>query len=142
MQAQGNKFLVLLALLTGAVLAAAPIERRIWISSQSDESPEDYVWKNKFLRNWDNGWDVNIDGEPLDPNTACFGRPCNKFKLKPSFGRRYEFCKTSTGIEYICNNVPENAIFVEDYDDDNDYNKDDFPDDGETSDFIREIVGC
>lgn len=56
MQVRRNVSLVLLALLGGATLTAA--------------------WTNQNLKDWDNGWDVNIFGEPIDVNTACDGKPC------------------------------------------------------------------
>jgi len=61
MQVRRNMLLVILALLAGTTLAA--------------------TWKNKHLENWDNGWDQNIFGEPIDVNTACDGKPCIKHKL-------------------------------------------------------------
>ncbi|KAF8950969.1 hypothetical protein BGZ46_004226, partial [Entomortierella lignicola] len=100
--------LALLALLAGITLAAASTDKTIW--------------KNKRLQDWDNGWDVNINGEPVDPNVSCFGRPCIKFKLtKPAGNRHYDMCKTSNGIEYICSNVPENATLLDNFDDFDDF---------------------
>ncbi|KAF9119108.1 hypothetical protein BG015_006425, partial [Linnemannia schmuckeri] len=56
---QSSTVFALLALLASATLIAA--------------------WTDEDQQKWDNGWDVNIFGEPLDPKTACYGEPCVKY---------------------------------------------------------------
>ncbi|KAG0007536.1 hypothetical protein BGZ80_004552 [Entomortierella chlamydospora] len=60
---------------TSALLALPP--SAILAAASTDKS----VWTNKLLQDWDNGWDVNSYGEPLDVNTAWNGKPCVEFSL-------------------------------------------------------------
>ncbi|KAF9407793.1 hypothetical protein BGZ94_002556 [Podila epigama] len=99
MLVQRNTILALLALLSSATLTLA--------------------WTNKNLQNWDKGWSQNIFGEPLDPKTACDGKPCTKFALtKPVVprmnNRNSKFCKASATDDdaFTCNHVPNNATLV------------------------------
>ncbi|KAF9197869.1 hypothetical protein BGZ49_001518 [Haplosporangium sp. Z 27] len=61
MRAQHNLFLALLALLTGLSLTIA--------------------WENERFKNWGKGQEVNVLGEPIDVNTACNGKPCERRPL-------------------------------------------------------------
>ncbi|KAF9995632.1 hypothetical protein BGZ80_007461, partial [Entomortierella chlamydospora] len=84
---QHIKLLVLLSLLTGATLAAASTDRNDAVSTIENHpaSTDKSIWSHKLLQDWDNGWDVNFEGEPIDPNTACGGEPCIRFPLtKPT----------------------------------------------------------
>ncbi|KAF9404931.1 hypothetical protein BGZ94_003872, partial [Podila epigama] len=99
MLVQRNTILALLALMSSATLTLA--------------------WTNKNLLNWDKGWSQNIFGEPLDPKTACDGKPCTKFALtKPVVprmnNRNSKFCKASATDDdaFTCNHVPNNATLV------------------------------
>ncbi|KAI8599869.1 hypothetical protein EDD21DRAFT_378724 [Dissophora ornata] len=127
MQAQRITLLALLALLAGATLAAASTEKNDAASTDKNDaastdkndaaSTDKNVWTNKFLQNWDNGWDVNIFGEPLDVNIACDYKPCIRHRLtKPEIPltRDNDFCTSSTGEIIRCIYLPEGAILVND----------------------------
>ncbi|KAF9342252.1 hypothetical protein BGX26_007958, partial [Mortierella sp. AD094] len=114
---QHIKLLVLLSLLTGATLAAASTDWSDVVSTNANDaassgrndavstienhpaSTDKSIWSHKLLQDWDNGWDVNFEGEPIDPNTACGGEPCIRFPLtKPTrvarVAREISVCKS------------------------------------------------
>lgn len=76
-------------------------------------------WNDKYLDDWNNGWDVNAYGEPIDPETACDGNPCIRRNLiKPLPVSKYDkenFCRTHSNGIIDCNYLPEDAILVDSY---------------------------
>ena len=75
-------------------------------TNEDDLTPTDKsIWTHKFLQDWDNGWDVNFLGEPIDPKTACGGQPCRRFPLKPPADRvpyQKMLCILPNGKEIFC----------------------------------------
>ncbi|KAF9198481.1 hypothetical protein BGZ49_000695, partial [Haplosporangium sp. Z 27] len=108
MKARFNELLFLLTLQT---LLAGTISLAL-ATGTTDESPDEIVWKDKLLQDWDNGWDVDINGNPVDINTACFGMPCTRSKLVKH--EELEMCKTPNDVSYICgDNIYERTTFVD-----------------------------
>ncbi|KAF9200376.1 hypothetical protein BGZ49_009402 [Haplosporangium sp. Z 27] len=87
----------LLLLLTFQTLLAGAISLAL-AAGTTDESPDEIVWENELLRDWANGWDVDINNNPVDTNTACFGMPCTRPKLVKH--KKIEDCPRDR--EHIC----------------------------------------
>ncbi|KAF8958304.1 hypothetical protein BGZ46_001995 [Entomortierella lignicola] len=74
----------------------------------TDESQEKIVWEDELLQDWDNGWDVDINGNPVDVNTACFGIPCTRPRLVKH--EPIELCQipgAPDGVLDICGHIEE-----------------------------------
>ncbi|KAI8605796.1 hypothetical protein EDD21DRAFT_107866 [Dissophora ornata] len=120
MSALRNTVLVLLVSLALATLATALTIKNDKVSKNKNSTHKS-VWSHKLLQDWDNGWDVNFAGEPIDPNTACGGKPCIRSPLtKPKrvapVTRETSFCRSPTGDEILCQDLFR--YLYEDVDDD------------------------
>ncbi|KAI8076312.1 uncharacterized protein BX664DRAFT_344324 [Halteromyces radiatus] len=71
------------------------------------------TWNDPNLDNWEEGWTVNIYGDPID----CDGKPCITHKLtKPSLDSidHVKSCgKTRPDGTFDCTYLPEGAIAVD-----------------------------
>jgi hypothetical protein len=96
MQIKYNTLLVILSLLFGLISAS--------------------VWNNTLLDNWDNGWDHNTFGDPID----CDLEPCVKYDLIKPYTQvtADNYCSPpDSDGGFFCNYLPENAILVDNIDD-------------------------
>ncbi|KAI9239570.1 MAG: hypothetical protein BYD32DRAFT_434767 [Podila humilis] len=71
------------------------------------------TWKDKNLDNWENGWEVNIFGEPIDSSTGCNSNPCPKrklSKLRNPITKKTNLCTSPTGEKFLCNDLSHYTI--------------------------------
>ncbi|KAF9200560.1 hypothetical protein BGZ49_009194 [Haplosporangium sp. Z 27] len=124
MKARFNELLFLLTLQT---LLAGAISLAL-AAGTADEALDEIVWKDKLLQDWDNGWDVDINDNPVNINAACFGMPCTRFKLVKL--KNVEICVTPSGRRHVCSSNYEKSTFVyppgpDEFDEYGYYDKDD-----------------
>ncbi|KAF8975933.1 hypothetical protein BGZ46_008721 [Entomortierella lignicola] len=93
----------------GPTLLAGAISLAL-AAGTTDESLDEIIWKDKSLQDWDNGWDVDINDNPVNINAACFGMPCTRFRLVKH--KNVEICVTPSGRRYVCSSNYEKTTFV------------------------------